>query len=199
MEGVVKRMNESIVIFIGMALINNIVLVRYLGLCPFFGVSKKLGPAFSMGMATTFVMFIASVATWVINQYVLIPFDVRYMEIIIFILVIASLVQMIELFIKRPSATLYHALGIYLALITTNCAVFYLTLWNSLYEYSFIEVIASSLGAGIGFTLALVLMSGIRERLEIADSPRSMRGLPIAFLTAMMLSLALQGFGGMLL
>ena len=198
MEGVVKRMNESIVIFIGMALINNIVLVRYLGLCPFFGVSKKLGPALSMGMATTFVMFIASVVTWPINQYILIPFEVRYMEIIIFILVIASLVQMIELFIKRTSDTLDNALGIYLALITTNCAVFYLTLWNSLYDYSFIEIIASSLGAGIGFTLALVLMSGIRERLEIADSPRSMRGLPIAFLTAMMLSLALLGFGGMI-
>ncbi len=191
-------MNEFIVIFLGMALINNIVLVRYLGLCPFFGVSKKLGPAFSMGMATTFVMFIASIATWVINQYVLIPFDVRYMELVIFILVVASVVQIIELFIKRTSATLYNAFGIYLALITTNCAVFYLTLWNSLYEYSFLEIIASSLGAGIGFTLALVLMSGIRERLDIADSPRSMRGLPIAFLTAMMLSLALLGFGGMI-
>jgi len=198
MEGGVKRVNESVVIFIGMALINNIVLVRYLGLCPFFGVSKKLGPALSMGMATTFVMFIASVVTWPINQYILIPRDVKYMEIIIFILVIASLVQMIELFIKRTSATLYNALGIYLALITTNCAVFYLTLWNSLYEYSFLEIIASSLGAGIGFTLALVLMSGIRERLDIADCPKSMRGLPIAFITAMMLSLALLGFGGML-
>lgn len=198
MEGVVKGMNQFIVIFLGMALINNIVLVRYLGLCPFFGVSKKLGPALSMGMATTFVMFIASVVTWPINQYILIPFEVRYMEVIIFILVIASLVQMIELFIKRTSATLYNALGIYLALITTNCAVFYLTLWNSLYDYSFIEVLASSLGAGAGFTLALVLMSGIREKLDIADCPKSMKGLPIAFISAMMLSLALFGFGGML-
>jgi len=191
-------MNEFIVIFIGMALINNIVLVRYLGLCPFFGVSTKLGPALSMGMATTFVMFIASVVTWPINHYILIPFNVKYMEIIIFILVIASLVQMTELFIKRTSATLYNALGIYLALITTNCAVFYLTLWNSLYNYSFLEIIASSLGAGLGFTLALTLMSGIRERLEIADCPKAMKGLPIAFITAMMLSLALLGFGGML-
>ncbi len=191
-------MNEFIVIFLSMALINNIVLVRYLGLCPFFGVSKKLGPAFSMGMATTFVMLIAAAVTWPINQYILIPFDVRYMELVIFILVVASVVQITELFIKRTSATLYNAFGIYLALIVTNCAVFYLTLWNSLYDLSFLESMMSALGAGAGFTLALVLMSSIRERLDIADSPKSMRGLPIAFITAMMLSLALLGFGGMI-
>ncbi len=198
MEGGVKTVNEFIVIFIGMALINNIVLVKYLGLCPFFGVSKKLGPALSMGMATTFVMFIASVVTWPINQYILIPFNVRYMELVIFILVVASVVQITELFIKRTSATLYNAFGIYLALITTNCAVFYLTLWNSLYGYSFLESITSALGAGAGFTLALVLMSSIRERLELANTPKAMRGLPLAFITAMMLSLALLGFGGMI-
>ena len=192
-------MNELIVIFLGMALINNIVLVRYLGLCPFFGVSKKLGPAFSMGMATTFVMIIAAAVTWPINRYILIPFDVRYMELVIFILVVASLVQMIELFIKRTSATLYNSLGIYLTLITTNCAVFYLILWNSLYDYSFLASMTSAIGAGAGFTLALVLMSSIRERLDIADCPKPMRGLPIAFITAMMLSLALLGFGGMLI
>ncbi len=191
-------MNEFIVIFLGMALINNIVLVRYLGLCPFFGVSKKLGPAFSMGMATTFVMLIAAAVTWPISQYILIPFDVRYMELVIFILVVASVVQITELFIKRTSATLYNSFGIYLALITTNCAVFYLTLWNSLYDYSFLESVTSAIGAGAGFTLALVLMSSIRQKLDIADSPKSMRGLPLAFITAMMLSLALLGFGGMI-
>lgn len=192
-------MNEFIVIFLSMALINNIVLVRYLGLCPFFGVSKKLGPAFSMGMATTFVMIIAAAVTWPINQYILIPFDVRYMELVIFILVVASVVQITELFIKRTSATLYNAFGIYLALIVTNCAVFYLTLWNSLYDLSLLASMMSALGAGAGFTLALVLMSSIRQKLDIADSPKSMRGLPLAFITAMMLSLALLGFGGMLI
>jgi electron transport complex protein RnfA len=120
------------------------------------------------------------------------------MELVIFILVVASVVQITELFIKRTSATLYNAFGIYLALIVTNCAVFYLTLWNSLYDYSFLESVTSAIGAGAGFTLALVLMSSIRERLDIADSPKSMRGLPIAFITAMMLSLALLGFGGMI-
>ena len=191
-------MSELISIFLGMALINNFVLARFLGLCPFFGVSKKLGNAISMGLAVTLVMLVASVATWIINNYILIPFGVEYMNIIMYILVIASLVQMIELFIKRTNLTLYNALGIYLPLITTNCAVFYLTLWNSLYEYSFLESIVSALGAGIGFTFALTLMSGIRERLDIADCPKSMRGLPIAFITAMMLSLALLGFGGMI-
>lgn len=181
-----------------MALINNIVLAKYLGLCPYFGVSKKLNTALSMGMATTLVMLIASVGTWPIYQYILIPFNVEYMQIVVFILVISSLVQMTEMTIKRTNATLYNALGIYLPLITTNCAIFYLTLWNVLWEYSFLESIVSALGAGLGFTLALVLMSGIREKLELADCPKSMKGLPIAFITAMLLSLMLLGFGGMI-
>ncbi len=191
-------MNELLAIFLGMALINNIVLAKYLGLCPYFGVSKKLGDALSMGAATTLVMVIASIVTWPINQYVLIPFNVEYMQIVVFILVISSLVQMTEMTIKRTNARLYNALGIFLPLITTNCAIFYLTLWNALWEYSFIESTLAGLGAGIGFTLALVLMSGIREKLELADCPRSMRGLPIAFITAMLLSLMLLGFGGMI-
>jgi len=190
--------NELIVIFLGMALVNNIVLVRFLGLCPYFGVSKELGTALRMGMATTFVMLIASLATWLINHYILVPFDVEFMKIVVFILVIASLVQMIELFIKRTSAALYNALGIYLALITTNCAVLFVTMENVKLEYTFLGGIASALGGGAGFTLALVLMSGIRERLDIADCPKSMRGLPIAFITAMLLSLALVGFVGMI-
>jgi len=181
-----------------MALVNNIVLVRFLALCPYFGVSKQLGTALSMGMATTIVMLIASLATWPIYHFVLDPFDVEFMQIVVFILVIASLVQMIELFIKRTSAALYNALGIYLALITTNCAVFFITMLNVKLEYTLLEGIASALGGGAGFSLALVLMSGIRERLDIADCPRSMRGLPIAFITAMLLSLALVGFVGMI-
>ena len=190
-------MNELITIFISMAFINNIVFVRYLGLCPYFGVSKKTGPALGMGLAVIFVMLIASAATWLINHYILIPFNVEFMNIVIFILVISSLVQIIELFIKRTSAALYNSLGIFLALITTNCAVLFVTMWNAKHDYTFIESIVSALASGIGFTLALILMSGIRERLEIADCPKSMKGLPIAFIAAMMLSLGLIGLGGM--
>jgi len=191
--------NELITIFIGMALINNFILVRYLGLCPFFGVSKKVGNAVSMGIAVTFVMSIASLATWLIHHYILIPFDIEYMYIIIYILVIASLVQIIELFIKRTNLTLYNAFGIYLPLITTNCAVLGVTFINTTVEnYSLLGSIVSALGAGLGFTLVLFIMSNIRERLELADSPKSMKGLPIAFLIAVLLGLAFFGFGGMI-
>ena len=191
-------MNELISIFIGMAVINNFILARFLGLCPFFGVSKKLGNALSMGMAVTLVMFIASVTTWIINHYILIPFSVEYMNIVVYILVIASLVQIVELFIKRTNLTLYNALGIFLPLITTNCAVLGITLINAREGYSLLESIVASLGGGIGFLLVLIIMSGIREKLEIADAPRSMRGLPIAMLVGMLLGLAFFGFGGMI-
>ncbi len=191
-------MNELIAIFIGMALINNFILVRYLGLCPFFGVSKKVGNALSMGIAVTFVMSIASLATWLIHHYILLPFDIEYMYIIIYILVIASLVQIIELFIKRTNLALYNAFGIYLPLITTNCAVLGVTFINMVENYSLLGSIVSALGAGLGFTLVLFIMSNIRERLEFADSPKSMKGLPIAFLIAVLLGLAFFGFGGMI-
>lgn len=181
-----------------MALINNFILVRFLGLCPFFGVSKKLSNALSMGVAVTLVMFIATVATWIINRYILMPFEVEYMYIVIYILVIASLVQIVEMAIKRTNLTLYNALGIYLPLITTNCAVLGITLINTTEAYSLSESIACSLGGGIGFTLVLIMMSGIREKLELADSPRSMKGLPVALLTAMLLGLTFLGFGGMI-
>jgi len=191
--------NELIAIFIGMALINNFILVRYLGLCPFFGVSKKVGNAVSMGIAVTFVMAIASLATWLIHHYILAPFNIEYMYIIIYILVIASLVQIIELFIKRTNLTLYNAFGIYLPLITTNCAVLGVTFINTTVEnYSLLGSIVSALGAGLGFTLVLFIMSNIRERLDLADSPKSMKGLPIAFLIAVLLGLAFFGFRGMI-
>jgi len=190
--------SELIAIFLSMAIINNFIVARFLGLCPFFGVSKKLGNAVSMGLAVTLVMLIASVATWIINNYILIPFGVEYMNIIMYILVIASLVQMIELFIKRTNLTLYNALGIYLPLITTNCAVLGITLINAKESYSLIESIAASLGGGIGFLLILIIMSGIREKLEIADTPRSMKGLPVAMLVGMFLGLTFFGFGGMI-
>ena len=191
-------MSNLITIFISMALINNFIVSRFLGLCPFFGVSKKLGNAVSMGLAVTLVMFIASLVTWIINHFVLIPFDVEYMNIIMYILVIASLVQMIELFIKRTNLTLYNALGIYLPLITTNCAVLGITLINSNESFSLIESLVAALGGGFGFTLILIIMSGIREKLEIADTPRSMKGLPIAMLVGMLLGLAFFGFGGII-
>ncbi len=187
-----------ITIFIGMVIINNLILTKFLGLCPFFGVSKKLSNALSMGAAVTLVMVLASLATSIIYNYILVPFDVGFMNIIIYILVIASLVQIVELTIKRTNLTLYNALGIYLPLITTNCAVLGITLINANNNYSILQSVVSALGGGLGFTLMLIIMSGIRERLELADSPRSIRGLPIAFITAALLALAFMGFSGLL-
>lgn len=191
-------MNELIAIFLGMVLINNFVLVRFLGLCPFFGVSKKLSSAVSMGIAVTFVMTIASIATWLIYHYILIPFNMEYMYIIIFILVIATLVQIIELFIKKTNIALYFSFGIYLPLITTNCAVLGITLILIYQDYSFLGSVVAALGGGLGFTLVLTMMSGIREKLELANAPKAMKGLPIAFIIATLLGLAFSGFGGMI-
>ena len=189
-------MNNLITIFISMAIINNFIVARFLGLCPFFGVSKKLREAISMGGAVTFVMLIASVSTWVITNYILIPLDVLYMRIVVYILVIATLVQIVELIIKRTNLTLYNAFGIYLPLITTNCAILGITLINFRESYSLIESIVAALGGGIGFAFILTVMSGIREKLELADCPRVMKGLPIAIFVAMLLGLTFFGFGG---
>ena len=190
-------MNELFAIFLGMVLINNFILVRFLGLCPFFGVSKQLSSAVSMGVAVTFVMTIASIAAWLIYQYILIPFDIEYIYIVIFILVIATLGQIIELFIKKTNAALYFSSGIFLPLITTNCAVLGITLILILQDYSFTGSVVAALGGGLGFTLVLAMMSGIREKLELANAPKAMKGLPIAFITATLLGLAFSGFGGM--
>lgn len=189
-------MNDLITIFISMAIINNFIVARFLGLCPFFGVSKKLREAVSMGGAVTFVMLIASVATWIITNYILIPLDVLYMRIVVYILVIATLVQIVELTIKRTNLTLYNAFGIYLPLITTNCAILGITLINFRESYSFIESVVAALGGGVGFAFILTVMSGIREKLELADCPRVMKGLPIAIFVAMLLGLTFFGFGG---
>ena len=190
-------MSDLLPILIRTVLITNIILTMYIGLCPFFGVSKKLGPAISMGIAVIFVMSLASLVTWIINTYVLIPFDVEFMRIVIYILVIATAVQMVEMFIKRTTATLYNALGIYLPLITTNCAVLAVTFINTNEGYNLLQSMVCAFGTGLGFALVLVLMSSIREKLELADLPESMKGLPIAFLVAMLLALAFFGFGGM--
>ncbi|MEA2015743.1 MAG: RnfABCDGE type electron transport complex subunit A [Actinomycetota bacterium] len=191
-------MNNLLTIFIVMIFVNNIVLVKFLGLCPFFGVSRKLSNAFSMGIAVTLVMLIASVSTSVIYNFILVPYGVEFMNIVVYILVIASLVQIVELTIKRTNIILYNALGIYLPLITTNCAVLGVTLINSTENYSILESVVSALGAGIGFTLVLIIMSGIREKLDLADTPKSMEGLPVAFLTAALLAMAFMGFNGMI-
>ncbi len=190
-------MNNLITIFIAMVIVNNIVLSKFLGLCPFFGVSKKLTNAFSMGIAVTLVMLLASVSTSVIYNYILVPYRVEFMNIVIYILVIASLVQIVELIIRRTNIMLYKALGIYLPLITTNCAVLGITLINSAESYSILQSVVNALGAGIGFTLVLIIMSGIREKLDLADCPKSMKGLPVAFITAALLALAFLGFSGM--
>jgi len=190
--------NNLFTIFIVTAIVNNIVLSKFLGLCPFFGVSKKLSNAVSMGMAVTLVMFISSIATSVIYNYLLVPFNVEFMQIVLYILVIASLVQIVELIIKRTNIALYNSLGIFLPLITTNCAVLGITLINSAEGYTLLESIVSALGGGIGFTLVLIIMSGIREKLDLAQTPVSMKGLPIAFITAALLALAFMGFNGMM-
>ncbi len=190
-------MNNLLSIFVAMAIVNNLVLARFLGLCPFFGVSKKLSNAISMGIAVTFVMLLASVSTTIIYNYLLVPFQVEFMQIVLYILVIASLVQIVELTIRRTNVILYNALGIFLPLITTNCAVLGIALINSQENFNVLQSAISALGAGAGFSLVLIIMSGIREKLEFGDSPKSMRGLPIAFITAALLALAFMGFGGM--
>lgn len=184
------------VVFVTMALINNFILVKFLGLCPFFGISKNIGNAVSMGIAVTLVMVIGSGITWLINNLVLIPYDIRYMNIVMFILVIAVMVQIVEMVIKRTNLTLYNALGIYLPLITTNCAVLGIALINDTGDYSFWISLVAALGAGAGFSLVLLIMAGIRERLETADIPKAMKGLPVAFMVGVLLSLTFVGFGG---
>jgi len=189
--------NELVTIFITMALVNNFILSRFLGLCPFFGVSKKLSSAVSMGLAVLLVMLAATSVTWAINTYILEPFDVEFVMIVVYIMVIASLVQIIEMAIRRTNITLYNALGIYLPLITTNCAVLGVALIATNEGYGISEAVVAALGAGLGFALVLAIMSGIRERLDLADPPKCLRGMPIAFLVAMFLGLAFLAFGGM--
>ena len=190
-------MNNLFVIFFSMALVNNMILAKFLGLCPFFGVSKKTKSAVSMGLAVLLVMLVASAVTWPIYYYILVPYGVEVMKTVIFILVIASLVQIIEMAIKRTNLTLYNALGIYLPLITTNCAVLGITFINVDQTYSFLESLFAAAGAGSGFLLVLLIMSGIRERLELADTPIAFKGTPIAFITAMLLGLSFLAFKGM--
>lgn len=189
---------ELLAIFISAILINNFVLHYFLGICPFLGVSKKLDSAISMGLAVTFVMTITAVVSWIINHWVLIPYKLEYLQIVSFILVIASLVQLVEMFIRKTSPPLYQALGIYLPLITTNCAIMGLALLAALKNYNFMETVVFGVGSGLGFTLAIVLMAGIREQLDLADVPEPLKGAGIALIVAGIMALGFFGFSGMI-
>ncbi len=189
---------ELAAIFISAVLVQNFVLYYFLGICPFLGVSKKIDSAVSMGLAVTFVMSITAVVSWLINNLILIPYDLGYLQIVSFILVIASLVQLVEMFIRKISPPLYQALGIYLPLITTNCAIMGLALIAALNEFGFLETVIFGVGSGLGFTLAIVLMAGIREQLDLADVPEPLKGAGIALIVAGIMALAFNGFIGML-
>lgn len=177
-------------------LAENFILVKFLGICPFMGVSKKTDTAVGMGVAVIFVMAIASMATWAVNEYLLVPFELAYMQTVVFILVIAALVQFVEMFLQKAMPALYQSLGIYLPLITTNCAVLGVALLNIQNSYSFIESVVYGLTGGIGFTVAIVLFSSVRERLEDCDCPKAFKGFPLALLAAGLLALAFMGFSG---
>lgn len=193
--------SELLIISVGAILINNFVLVQFLGICPFLGVSKKVETASGMGFAVVFVMLCASALTWVVQQYLLIPFNLEYMQTIAFILVIAVLVQFVEMFLQKSIPSLYNSLGVYLPLITTNCAVLGVALQNiSKFggtEMSFLKSVVYGGSAGLGFTLSIVLFAGVRERLETADVPEFLNGMPIVLITAALLSIAFLGFSGL--
>lgn len=176
-------------------LTNNMVLSKFLGICPFLGVSKKTGTAFSMSVAVTLVMVVATAVTWPIYHFILAP-DFVYLETIVFILVIAAIVQLIEIFLKKFIKPIYNALGIYLPLITTNCAVLGITMLNITDELGFIKSIVNALSAGLGFMLAMLLFAGVRERMETADIPEFLKGLPITLVAAALVSLSFLGFAG---
>jgi electron transport complex protein RnfA len=190
-------MGELGLLFLSSVLVNNFVLARFLGICPFLGVSKKTETALGMGMAVIFVMTVASVATWFLQYYVLMPLDLQYLQTIAFILVIAALVQLVEIVMQVTSPVLYQALGIFLPLITTNCAVLGVAVLNVQKGYGFVRTVVFSVGASVGFTIALALFSGIRERIALADVPKPFQGTAIALVTAGLLSLAFMGFAGL--
>lgn len=187
---------KIISILIAALFTENFVMVKFLGICPFLGVSKKKDTAIGMGMAVTFVMALASAITWLANQFLLKPFDVEYLQTILFILIIAGLVQFVEMFVKKSMPSLYSALGIYLPLITTNCAVLGVTLLNVQYEYNFIESFLYGTFAALGFTLAIILFAGIRENISEKNIPKAFAGFPIALVTAGLMAIAFTGFSG---
>lgn len=198
------ELTRFLMIAISAIFINNFILSKFLGLCPFLGVSKKTGPAISMGMAVIFVMTFSAIITWAVYNFILIPYDLEYLRTLSFILVIAVSVQLVEMVILKISPALYRAMGIYLPLITTNCAVFGVTVLNANMFFkegkaiagSFASSVLQAFCAGIGFSLAMLLMSGIRERLDLAEVPEALKGIPIAFIVASLMSIAFLGFAG---
>ena len=190
-------MNEYLLILVSTILVNNFVLVKFLGLCPFMGVSKKMDTAIGMGFATTFVLTLASITSYLINAYLLIPFELEYLRTIAFIVTIAAVVGFTELVVNKTSPVLHQSLGVFLPLITTNCAVLGVALLNVGASNSFLQSAVYGFGAAVGFSFVLVLFSGIRERIESADVPKIFQGVPIALITAGLMSMAFMGFIGL--
>lgn len=191
-------MKELLLIAIGSALVNNVVLSQFLGLCPFLGVSKKTETAAGMGAAVIFVITIASAVTSLIYNGILVNFGLEYLQTIVFILVIAALVQFVEMFLKKAMPSLYEALGVYLPLITTNCAVLGVALTNVQSEYGFVTSVVNGIGTAVGFTVAIVMLAGVRERIEDNDVPENLQGSPIVLITAGLMAIAFFGFSGLI-
>ena len=189
-------MKELIAIMMGVILVDNFVLAKFLGICPFLGVSKKLDSAVGMGAAVTFVMVLATAVTWPVQIYLLNKNNLGYLQTVVFILVIASLVQLVEMILKKYMPPLYKSLGVFLPLITTNCAVLGVTIMNIDNDYTYVQSIFNSLGAGLGFLLAMVLFAGIRQKIETCDVPEVFKGVPIVLVAASLLSVAFMGFSG---
>jgi electron transport complex protein RnfA len=189
---------ELLLLFIGAILVNNVVLTRFLGICPFLGVSKKVETSFGMGLAVTFVMTLASIISYLVYKYILVYFNITYLYTIAFILVIASLVQLVEMIIQKSSPSLYQALGVYLPLITTNCAVLGVAVINMQKKYTLVQSIINGFGTAVGFTLAIVILAGIRERIEYNDIPKPFKGYPIVLITAGLMAIAFLGFSGLI-
>ncbi len=191
-------MKDLIFVFIAAGITNNFVLTYFLGICPFIGVSNRIESAVGLGLATTFVMTLTASLSWIVYYYLLVPFNLVFLQYVVFIMMIACLVQFVEMFVRKTSPALYKALGIFLPLITTNCAVLGLALFIVLREYAFIKSVVFGFSAGVGFTLALIIMAGIREELEYADIPGPLKGTGITLILAGMLALAFMGFGGLI-
>ena len=184
-------------IIIGSIFVNNVVLAQFLGICPFLGVSSKVETSLGMGAAVTFVMALSGIVTWLIQTYILVPLGIEYMQTIVFILVIAALVQMVEIVLKKVSPSLYQALGIFLPLITTNCAVLGVAILMIQKEFSLLQGVVYNVATALGFALALVIFAGLRERIEFEEAPKAFQGVPIALITASILAMAFMGFSGL--
>lgn len=193
-----EQLQTLLMIAVGSALVNNVVLSQFLGLCPFLGVSKKIDTAAGMGGAVIFVLTISSLITSLIYQFVLVPSGMEFLQTIVFILVIAALVQLVEMFMKKVLPPLYQALGVYLPLITTNCAVLGVAISNVQDGYNVLEGVVNGFATAVGFTIAIVLMAGLREKMEYNNVPKAFQGMPIVLLTAMLMSIAFTGFAGII-